>query len=332
MLAKIITIGDEILIGQVVDTNSAWMAEQLNLAGIEVHQITSVHDQNDHILNALKEAEQRVDLVLITGGLGPTKDDITRNVLCEYFNTSLVFHQPTFDKIQRRFTKAGIPVNRLNREQALVPASCTVIPNSKGTAPGMWFERNNTIFVSMPGVPFEMTAMMQSEIIPRLQATGKTIHILHKTILTQGIAESVLAERLASWENDLPDTIKMAYLPSPMGLRLRLSISGADHSKMQDEMDAALKNLLPLITDCWYGFDGDTLAQNVGRLLLEKNATLSRKLHRRQHFTPDHPDPGKFRMVFRRYYSLFQYRENIMPACFSGNIETVWCGQPGNCH
>jgi nicotinamide-nucleotide amidase len=276
MKAEIITIGDEILIGQVVDTNSAWMAQQLNLAGIEVFQITSVHDDRIHILDALKEAEQRVDVILITGGLGPTKDDITKNVLCEYFDTSLIFHQPTFDAIQKMwFSKTGIPVNDLNRGQAMVPASCRVIPNRKGTAPGMWFEQNDTIFVSMPGVPFEMTDMMLSEILPHLKATGKTINILHKTILTQGVAESALAERLSTWENSLPASVKMAYLPSPMGLRLRLSISGNDDEHMQSEIDDAMNGLLPLISDCWHGFDDETLAQGIGKLLLERNRTLS---------------------------------------------------------
>jgi nicotinamide-nucleotide amidase len=276
MKAEIITIGDEILIGQVVDTNSAWMAQQLNLAGIEVHQITSVHDDRKHILVALEEAKQRADIVLITGGLGPTRDDITKNVLCDYFETTLIFHQPTFDTIQKMwFSKTGIPVNDLNRGQAMVPASCRVIPNRKGTAPGMWFEKNDTIFVSMPGVPFEMTDMMLSEILPRIKATGKTINILHKTILTQGIAESVLAERLSSWENILPSFVKMAYLPSPMGLRLRLSISGYDNEKMQSEINTALNSLLPLISDCWYGYDDESLAQVVGKLLMEKKCTLS---------------------------------------------------------
>jgi nicotinamide-nucleotide amidase len=276
MKTEIITIGDEILIGQVVDTNSAWMAQQLNLAGIEVHQITSVHDDKNHILIALKEAEQRADVVLITGGLGPTTDDITKNVLCEYFGTSLVFHPPTYETISLMwFNKKGIQVNDLNRAQAMVPESCQVIPNQNGTAPGMWFEKNNTIFVSMPGVPFEMTSMMEKEILPRLKATGKTIQILHKTVLTQGIGESMLAERLASWEKSLPVSVKLAYLPSPMGLRLRLSISGHGKSKMQEEMDAAMDGLMPLISDCHFGFDEETLALITGQILLRKNSTLS---------------------------------------------------------
>jgi len=275
MKAEIITIGDEILIGQIVDTNSAWMAQKLNLTGIEVFQITSVHDLHDHILSALKDAEQRADLVLITGGLGPTKDDITKNVLCDYFHTSLIFDQPTYDHIQERFTKLHIPINRLNRDQALVPASCTVIPNRKGTAPGMWFEQNNTIYISLPGVPFEMETMMTEEILPRLISTGRTISILHKTILTQGIAESLLAEKLATWESRLPHFMKLAYLPNPFGIKLRLSISGKDPECLQSEMNAALNGLLPMISEYMYGYDDDTLAQVVGRLLIERKCTLS---------------------------------------------------------
>ncbi len=275
MKTEIITIGDEILIGQIVDTNSAWMAQHLNLAGIEVYQITSVHDQHDHILTALKEAARRADLVLITGGLGPTKDDLTKNALCDFFNTSLVFHQPTFDRIQERFNRLNIPVNSLNRDQALVPASCQVIPNSKGTAPGMWFEKSGIIYISMPGVPFEMESMMKEEILPRLVATGKTAGILHKTILTQGVAESVLAERLDPWESRLSPSVRVAYLPSPLGVRLRLSISGQERILLQKEMDQALQDLLPLISDCLYGFDEDTMAQAIGRLLTEKKSNLS---------------------------------------------------------
>jgi len=275
MLAEIITIGDEILIGQIVDTNSAWMAEQLNLIGIEVFQITSVHDEHEHILQALQDAEKRADVVLITGGLGPTRDDITKNSLCDFFGSSLIFHQPTFDQLQTRFTRAGIPVNRLNRDQALVPASCTVIPNLKGTAPGLWFEKNNTLFVSMPGVPFEMKDIMEKEILPRLKLSGKTIHILHKTILTQGVAESIMAERLHSWENSLPPAAKLAYLPSPMALRLRISITGNNSAEMEDQMKTAVDSLLPLIRDCMYGFDHDTLAGVIGKLLTEKQSRLS---------------------------------------------------------
>lgn len=275
MKTEIITIGDEILIGQIVDTNSAWMAEQLNLIGIEVYQITSVHDDHEHILRALRDAESRADVVLITGGLGPTRDDITKNSLCVYFGSRLIFHQPTFDTLSSRFQKAGIPVNRLNRDQALVPEICQVIPNEKGTAPGMWFEKNDTIFVSMPGVPFEMTHMMEKEILPRLKATGKTRHILHLTLLTQGVPESILAERLQEWEDRLPASAKLAYLPSPTALRLRISISGDDSAEMERWLEKARDSLLPLISDCFFGYDNDTMAGTIGKLLTETGATLA---------------------------------------------------------
>jgi nicotinamide-nucleotide amidase len=275
MIAEIITIGDEILIGQIIDTNSAWMAQQLNAAGIEIYQITSVHDKKEHIINALSAAEKKVDLVLLTGGLGPTRDDITKNTLCAYFNTHLEFHPPTFDQIKERFLRRGFPVNKLDHDQALVPANSTVIPNHKGTAPGIWFEKESTLFISMPGVPYEMEEMMTREIIPRLIATGRTKTILHKTILTQGVGESMLAERLEKWENELPFHISLAYLPNPMGLKLRLSASGDASRNLQPEIDQQVQKLLPLIADCFFGYDKDTLATVVGRLLLSKNATLS---------------------------------------------------------
>lgn len=180
MKAEIITIGDEILIGQIVDTNSAWIAEQFNLNGIEIYQITSVHDEHDHILEALKNANEKADLVVITGGLGPTKDDITKHTLCEYFETELVFHQPTLDRIIERFANRGIDINQLNRDQALLPANCTILANKLGTAPGMWFEKDETIFVSMPGIPFEMKYLVEHEILPRLRKNGKTKAIFIK--------------------------------------------------------------------------------------------------------------------------------------------------------
>lgn len=275
MLAEIITIGDEILIGQIVDTNSAWMAEQLNLTGIEVHQITSVHDDLEHIAEALENASQRVDVVLITGGLGPTRDDITRTALCKFFDSRLIFHEPTFEHLRERFTSRGIDLNRLNRDQALVPEACTVIPNVEGTAPGMWFERDHTIFVSMPGVPFEMKGMMTREILPRLARNSRLKAIVHKTILTQGVPESMLAMRLEEWENNLPSHIKLAYLPSPMAVRLRLTASGDNAGQLSNEIErqtALLHELLPVEI---YGYGTDTMAESVARLLLERNATLA---------------------------------------------------------
>ena len=174
MKAEIITIGDEILIGQVIDTNSAWIAKKLNQVGIEIYQITSVPDEEAHILKALGNAEKNVDMVLLTGGLGPTKDDITRGTLCKYFNTKLVLHMPTLETIKERFAK-HIPINKMNHNQAMLPENCTILYNKEGTAPGMWFEKNNTIFVSVPGVPFEMKYLVAQQIIPRLKKLGKTI-------------------------------------------------------------------------------------------------------------------------------------------------------------
>jgi nicotinamide-nucleotide amidase len=275
MKAEIITIGDEILIGQVIDTNSAWLAEQLNLAGIEVFQITSVHDDREHIMEALANAERKVDLVLMTGGLGPTKDDITKKTLCDYFGTQLVFHEPTFEQIRERFTKRGIDLNKLNRDQALVPEMCTVIHNVEGTAPGMWFERSGTIFVSMPGVPFEMKSMVTTQIIPRLLTSGKLKVIIHKTVLTQGVPESMLAIRLEEWENNLPSFIRLAYLPNPMSVRLRLSAIGSEVQLLKREMEHQVELLRQLLPTEIYGYDEDTMAGSAGNLLKEQQASLA---------------------------------------------------------
>ena len=275
MKAEIITIGDEILIGQIVDTNSAWIAEQCNLNGIEIYQITSVHDDNEHIVEALQKAEEKVDLVLITGGLGPTKDDITKHVLCEYFNTKLVFHEPTFEHIKARFKNRNIDINKLNRDQALVPESCTVLFNKAGTAPGMWFERNDTVFVSVPGVPFEMKYLVEYEIFPRLLNNGKTKAIYHKTVLTQGLPESMLAEKIAAWEDALPKNIKLAYLPNPMSVRLRLSAMGADKPELEKLVEDEIEKLKKIIPDNIFGYNEETMAEVIGRMLKAKNNTLA---------------------------------------------------------
>ena len=275
MKAEIITIGDEILIGQIVDTNSAWIAEQFNLNGIEIYQITSVHDSHEHILKAIKKAEKKVDLVILTGGLGPTKDDITKNALCEYFNTKLVFHQPTFEHIKTRFTRLNIDVNKLNRDQALVPESCTVLFNKAGTAPGLWFENNDTYFVSVPGVPFEMKYLVENEILPRLLASGKTKAIFHKTVLTQGIPESMLAMKLEEWEGALPANIKLAYLPSPLAVRLRLSATGNNEKELRILVESEIEKLQKIIPDHIYGYNNETMAEVIGRTLKSKGKTLA---------------------------------------------------------
>lgn len=275
MKAELITIGDEILIGQIVDTNSAWMGQNLNLHGIDVYQITSVHDNHDHILKALENAGQNADLVLITGGLGPTKDDITKKVLCEFFNTELVFYPEVLEHVQSLLSSRNVVINQLNRDQALLPANCTVLHNSAGTASGMWFERNNTIFVSMPGVPFEMEAIMTEEVFPRLIQMGITQSIVHKTVLTIGLPESMLAEKIEEWESALPEFIKLAYLPSPMMVRLRLSGYGNNKTLLQTEIDSQVKTLLQIIPEYVFGFDDENLGIVLGRILVESNQTLA---------------------------------------------------------
>lgn len=275
MKAEIITIGDEILIGQIVDTNSAWIAEQLNLAGVEVFRITSVHDDLNQIEEALKQAEKDVDFVLITGGLGPTKDDITKTALCNFFNTRLIFNEDVFNIIHERFTRRNIDINKLNRDQALVPELCEVIPNKLGTAPGLWFEKNNTIFVSVPGVPFEMKHILTYEILPRLMQTGRTRAIYHKTIHTQGLPESMLAERIDQWETALPADIKLAYLPNPMSVRLRLSAVGDNEELLKQRVEKEAAKLQDLIPDYIFGYDEDTLPEVIGRMLIENGRLLA---------------------------------------------------------
>jgi nicotinamide-nucleotide amidase len=274
MKAEIITIGDEILIGQIVDTNSAWISEQLNLLGIEVYQITSVHDDHDHILKALANAASRTDLVLITGGLGPTKDDITKKALCDYFECGMVVNEEVLQQVTSILSKRNIRINQLNQDQALVPEKCTVLPNAVGTAPGMWFEKNKVIFVSMPGVPFEMEYLMKKEILPRLQKNGQVQSIYHQTVLVHGLPESILAELIETWELALPSFLKLAYLPSPFMVRLRLSAYGTDPTLLKEETARQIEKLKELIPKNIFGYNDDTLAGVTGKLLVEVKATL----------------------------------------------------------
>jgi nicotinamide-nucleotide amidase len=274
MLAEIITIGDELLIGQVIDTNSAWIAEQLNTHGIQVHQITSISDNRQHILTTLREAAGRADLILITGGLGPTKDDITKQTLCEYFNTSLVFDQEAFDNISRIFSSRGFPVTELNRLQAMVPEGCTVLNNANGTAPGMWFEKEGKIYVSMPGVPFEMKPLVTDLVLPRLSGQSGN-SIIHRTILTEGVGESFLAAKIERWEDTLPSFIKLAYLPQPGIVRLRLTAKGTDEAILEEAIAKAEQDLLPLVGEYIFGYDSETLPEIIGRLLKKGNYSLS---------------------------------------------------------
>jgi nicotinamide-nucleotide amidase len=275
MNAEIITIGEELLIGQVIDTNSAWIAEQLNMAGIKVVQITSIADDHHAILKTLKEASGRAEIILMTGGLGPTRDDITKQALCEYFDTHLVFNQQAYENVERLFRLRGLPVTVLNRRQAEVPAACVPLPNPEGTAPGMWFERDGKYFVSMPGVPFEMKAMLINHVLPRFAKHTSAHFILHKTILTHGVGESLLAKKIEQWENDLPDNIRLAYLPQPGIVRLRLTAIGDEKpllEKQLKELDAKLNKIIP---DLVFGYDKDTMEEVVGRYLKNQSKSIA---------------------------------------------------------
>ena len=273
--AEIITIGDELLIGQVIDTNSAWMGQKLNEAGIQIKQKTSVSDNEEHIIAALNEAKKRADIILITGGLGPTKDDITKYTLCKYFKSNLRFDEAVFIDIEKIFKARGKNVTASNRKQAEVPEKCTVIHNSKGTAPGMWFEKDGKIVVSMPGVPFEMKAMMEKDVLPMIREKYNTAFIFHKTILTQGIGESFLSDMIEEWENKLPENIRLAYLPTPGQVRLRLSANGENKAELTRQVEEEAMKLSAIAGEYIYGYENDTLEALIGKLLKEKRKTLS---------------------------------------------------------
>jgi nicotinamide-nucleotide amidase len=275
MTAEIISIGDELLIGQVVNTNASWMAEELNKAGIKVSEITMIGDDAKAIHDALNKAESEADVILITGGLGPTKDDITKQVLADYFGARLIFHEPTFRQIEQLFKARNYKLTPINRKQAEVPDNCIPLHNKNGTAPGMWFEKGKKVFVSMPGVPFEMKTLMTEQIIPALRKKFKLGFIYHKTIMTHGLGESMLAERIQKIEEQLPAHIKLAYLPQPGIVRLRLSAHGGDRKKLEDEVNkycSLFKNTVPELV---FGFDDVSMEEVVGKLLLEKGKTLS---------------------------------------------------------
>lgn len=275
MLAEIITIGDEILIGQTIDTNSAWLGNRLNEYGIEVIQITSINDKKSSIIKALGEAEKRADLVLITGGLGPTKDDITKKVLAEYFECDLVYDKSAQENIQTILKRLNREILQINLDQALVPEKCIAIQNSKGTAPGMYFEENNTIYVSMPGVPYEMRAMMENDIFKRLQSKNSSYAIEHHTITVVGIPESHLATSIEHIENSLPDYIKLAYLPHLNLVRLRLSAKSIEHSveELSTQIQEVFNQIKMIIGDSW--FEGETrLSAVVGESLVTNEKTI----------------------------------------------------------
>ncbi|HIA37885.1 MAG TPA: competence/damage-inducible protein A [Flavobacteriales bacterium] len=276
MKIEIITIGDEILIGQILDTNSAWMAKKLNNSGFLVNQIVSIADDKQQIIKALSEAQGRADVVLMSGGLGPTSDDITKETLCEYFRTELIPNKEVLLDIERLFKAFGSEMIETNIQQANVPANCKVIRNTKGTAPGMWFDNDNKIVISVPGVPYEMKEMMSQHIIPNLCKRANVSAIVHKTILTQGMGESFLARKIQDWESSLSkDNIKLAYLPSAGIVRLRLSASGNHEPKILKQINRKIKELNKLIPSYIFGYDNDTLEQIVGGLLKKNRVILA---------------------------------------------------------
>jgi len=280
MNAELLTIGNEILIGQIINTNAVWMAQQLNAAGISVVHMSSVADEKEAILKAFEDAGKRADLVLITGGLGPTKDDITKKTFCDYFNSELVMNEDVLKDVTGFFTKRNREISDINKKQAEVPKDAIVIRNKNGTAPGMWMEKNGTIYVSMPGVPFEMQAMVTDDIIPSLKKRFTLPFIYHKTILTQGIGESNLAELISDWEDNLHlNDIGLAYLPSPGMVRLRLSSKGVDEKILKQKIDAEAEKIKPLIDKYIYGYEEygkeqPKMEEILGELLKEKGLKL----------------------------------------------------------
>ena len=277
MKATIVTIGDEILIGQIVDTNSGYIAKALDKIGIQTHEMLSISDDKQHILDTFTKLQNQVDLVIITGGLGPTKDDITKKTFCDYFEDVLVEDQAVLahvTEIIENFYKR--PINQLNKEQALVPSKCEVLFNKMGTAPGMWMKKEHTVFVSLPGVPYEMKYLVDHEIIPKLVKEYQRPYIVHQTILTYGQGESMVAERIETWENNLPHFIKLAYLPAPGRVRLRLTARGENKAVLEKAVQENVASLSEIIGDIIVGFDeGETIEIVVGRLLAAQGKTLA---------------------------------------------------------
>lgn len=272
MIAEIITIGDEILIGQIVDTNSAHIAQELNKIGVSVHQITSVEDEHQHILTTLKEASTRADIILITGGLGPTKDDITKTTLCEFFGDTLKRDPQVLAHIEAIFAKyISHPISEINRDQALVPTKAIALHNEYGTAPGLWMRKGEKVYIAMPGVPFEMKTLMEREVLPRIIQEFKRPFIYHKTIRTYGLGESAIAERLEDWEDNLPAHIKLAYLPSYGTVRLRLSGKGVEEEWLKVSIEKEFEKIYPLLNDIIADVNGENEDITISiRQLLEK--------------------------------------------------------------
>jgi nicotinamide-nucleotide amidase len=272
--AEILTIGDEILFGQITDTNTQWIGSQLTDIGIRPVRKTSVGDNKADILDAFSAASKRVNVIIVTGGLGPTRDDITKHTFCEYFGTELEINQEALELITAFFAKRGRAMTELNIQQAALPKNCTYIPNLWGTAPGMWFEKDDVIYVSLPGVPYEMKSLMEFEILPRLKSRFVSNIIQHKSVRTIGIGESFLAETIAPWEDALPEHIKLAYLPHFGQVRLRLTGTGTDQAQLDADLAEQVASLMPYIEEWVFGFDTDELETVIGSLLVKHNATV----------------------------------------------------------
>ncbi len=277
MKAELLTIGDEILIGQIVNTNAVFLSKALNKIGIEIIQITSVSDQKQHIIEALEASKKRAEIVIITGGLGPTKDDVTKHTLCEYFQDTLVLNKDILDHIEHIFAKyVTTPINDQNRKQAWLPSKARILKNEHGTASGMWFEEEGRVVISLPGVPFEMKSLMTHEVIPALQAHFDRPFILHKTAMTYGLGESAIAERIEEWENQLPPQIKLAYLPNLGRVRLRLSGKGSNEEQLATQIETAFEALIPQIEDIFTGYEEDaSLEEQIQRTFVERGLTLA---------------------------------------------------------
>ena len=276
MKAELITIGDELLIGQTIDTNGSWLAEQLNLLGITVSQISSIRDNREHIISSLQNAQSRSELVILTGGLGPTNDDITKSTLCEFFDSELVLNEQVLEKIEAYFNSRSLKMIKVNSDQAMLPNNCQFLKNERGTASGMWFKKDGVDFISLPGVPYEMKGIFLDEILPVLKAQYSISTVVNKTVKTQGIGESFLAEIIKDWEKKLIDSgLKLAYLPSPGIVKLRITAFGNNEAELSARIDDSIENLKKLIPKYIFGYEKDRIEEVVGQLLKEKGSSLS---------------------------------------------------------
>ena len=320
MKATILTIGDEILIGQIVDTNSAFIASALDIIGVEVHEMLSVSDSREHILSAFERLQDEVDLVIITGGLGPTKDDITKKTFCDYFDDHLVVNEEVLThvtKLIEGYFKR--PINQMNKDQALVPSTCTVLPNANGTAPGMWMKKNNTVYISLPGVPYEMKSMITEVVIPKIVKEYERPFIIHRTVMTYGMGESLVAERIESWEDSLPEFIKLAYLPSPGRVRLRLSARGTNRDLLENTLNVEIEKLKTYIGEIIVGIDqNESLEKVVGDLMRANGKTLA---------TAESLTGGKIAEVLTAFPGASQYFKGSIVA-YSAEAKTSLLGVP----